>query len=173
MRVISSLPHPVAATIAAAVVFAVSLVLLPGHARAQAPPAVKLFSSAGDVTALIARARQERKPDQANFVQPIVSDRPYTLNLEYRVAGLNAPASVHEKDAELFMVVDGAGTLVTGGTLKEERRTNGENLQGSGIDGGSSRKLAKGDVVLVPQNTPHWFTAIDGTLVLMSLHLPH
>src|SRR5689334_21492464 len=113
MRMISSLPHPVAATLAAAVVFAVSLVLLPGHAHAQTPPAVKLFSSAGDVTALIARASQERNPDQANFVQPIVSDRPYTLNLEYRLAGLNAPASVHEKDAELFMVVDGAGTLVT------------------------------------------------------------
>jgi quercetin dioxygenase-like cupin family protein len=32
--------------------------------------------------------------------------------------------------------------------------------------------LAKGDFVIVPENTPHWFSKINGTLVLMSLHLP-
>jgi mannose-6-phosphate isomerase-like protein (cupin superfamily) len=163
----------VLSTLTAAALFAAAMLALPGHAGAQTPPEAKLFAAAGDVSALIARAKAERKPDQANFVQPIVAMRPYTLNLEYRVAGINAPASVHEKDAELFFVVEGSGTLVTGGTLKDERRTNPDNLQGSAIDGGASRRLAKGDVVLVPEKTAHWFTSIDGTLVLMSLHLPH
>jgi len=140
---------------------------------AQAPPAApKLFASAGDVSALIERAKKERKADQANFAQAVVALRPYAVNLEYRVAGLNAPASVHEKEAEMFWVVEGSGTLVTGGTLKEERRTNPENLQGSAIDGGSSRRVAKGDVIVVPEKTPHWFTQLDGALVLMSLHVP-
>jgi mannose-6-phosphate isomerase-like protein (cupin superfamily) len=137
------------------------------------PAAPKLFAAAGDVTALIERAKRERKPDQPNFSQPIVQLQPYSANLEYRVAGLNAPASVHDKEAELFFVVDGSGTLVTGGTLKDERRTNPDNLSGSAIDGGASRRLAKGDWVMVPPKTPHWFTQIDGALVLMSLHLPH
>lgn len=141
---------------------------------AQTPPsAPRLFSAAGDVTALIDRAKRERKPDQPNFVQQIVQLQPYSANLEYRVAGLNAPASVHDKEAELFFVVEGSGTLVTGGTLKDERRTNADNLTGSAIEGGASRRLAKGDWVLVPEKTPHWFTQIDGALVLMSLHLPH
>jgi cupin superfamily acireductone dioxygenase involved in methionine salvage len=35
------------------------------------------------------------------------------------------------------------------------------------------RKLTKGDWVMVPEKTAHWFTQIDGTLVLMSIHLPH
>ncbi len=132
----------------------------------------KLFASAGDVKALIARAKAERKPDQPNFSQPIVSLAPYNANLEYRVGGLNAPASTHDKDAELFFVVEGSGTVVTGGTLQNERRSNADNASGTGIEGGASRKIAAGDWVLVPEKTPHWFTQIDGTLVMMSVHLP-
>jgi len=145
-------------------------------ASAQQPageaPSPKLFSAAADVAAMMAKAKAERRPDQPNFVQPILRLAPYTANLEYRVAGLNANASVHEKAAEMFYVVDGAGTLVTGGTLREERRTNADNRTGAGIDGGTRRRLAKGDFVMVPENTPHWFGEIDGTLVLMSIHLP-
>jgi mannose-6-phosphate isomerase-like protein (cupin superfamily) len=154
------------------------LTISPGAAIAQqpaaqtAPPPAKLFAGAGDVTAMIAKAKSERKPDQANFSQPIVRLAPYNANLEYRVAGLNAPASVHEREAEMFYVVEGSGTLVTGGTLREEKRTNAVNLSGSAIDGGARRKVVKGDWVMVPEKTPHWFTELDGTLVLMSIHLP-
>jgi len=45
----------------------------------------------------------------------------------------------------LFYVIDGAGTLVTGGKLIDEKRTNAENLSGSGIEGGVSKRVAKGD----------------------------
>jgi mannose-6-phosphate isomerase-like protein (cupin superfamily) len=140
-----------------------------GAAAAATP---KLFAASADVRAMIARAKAERKPDQPNFSQPIVTLAPYNANLEYRVGGLNAPASIHDKDAELFYVVEGAGTVVTGGTLQNERRTNADNLSGTGIEGGTARKIAAGDFVLVPEKTPHWFTQIDGTLVMMSLHLP-
>ena len=139
---------------------------------AQAPPP-KLFGSAADVSGLIANAKKERKPDQANFAQPILQLAPYNANLEYRVAGINANASVHEREAEMFFVVEGSGTLVTGGTLHDQRRTNAENLSGSGIDGGTRRRVSKGDYIMVPANTPHWFGEIDGALVLMSIHLPH
>ena len=138
-----------------------------------APAAARLFAGSADVAAMMAKAKSERKPDQANFVQPIVQLAPYSANLEYRVAGVKAPASVHEREAEMFYVVEGTGTLVTGGKLREEKRTNAENLTGTAIDGGTPRRLAKGDWVMVPEKTPHWFTQIDGALVLMSIHLPH
>lgn len=153
--------------------------LLPSAPVAQAPaaqnatPSPKLFAGSADVTAMIAKAKSERKPDQPNFVQPILQLAPYNANLEHRVAGVAAPASVHEREAEMFFVVDGAGTLVTGGTLRDEKRSNAENLTGSGIDGGTPRHVAKGDWIMVPEKTPHWFTQIDGALVLMSIHLPH
>jgi mannose-6-phosphate isomerase-like protein (cupin superfamily) len=158
-----------------ALAFAFLAVAVPAASYAQggAPAAAKLFASSADVKAMIAKAKAERKPDQPNFVQPILSLAPISANLEYRVGGVNAPASVHEKDAEMFYVIEGSGTLVTGGTLKDERRTNPENLTGTAVQGGTSRKVAPGDFVMVPEKTPHWFTAIDGALVLMSLHVPH
>jgi mannose-6-phosphate isomerase-like protein (cupin superfamily) len=155
------------------------LTLFSSAALAQQPaaqgaaPAARLFAASADVAAMMEKAKSERKPDQANFVQPIVQLAPYNANLEYRVAGVMAPASVHERDAEMFYVVDGAGTIVTGGTLRNEKRTNPENLTGSAIDGGMSRRIAKGDWVMVPERTAHWFTQIEGTLVMMSIHLPH
>jgi len=139
---------------------------------AKAAPSPRLFAGAADVTALVAKAKSERKPDQANFVQPIVELAPYRANLEYRVAGIAAAATVHERDAEMFYVVDGAGTIVTGGTLRDGKRTNAENLAGTAIENGMTRRITKGDWVMVPQNTPHWFSQIEGTLVLMSIHLP-
>jgi mannose-6-phosphate isomerase-like protein (cupin superfamily) len=146
--------------------------MLSAQTPATRAPAPKLFASAGDLSAMIATAKKERKPDQANFVQPILQLAPYNANLEYRVAGVNANASVHEREAEMFFVVEGSGTLVTGGKLKDERRTNADNLSGSAIDGGERRRVAKGDYIMVPEGTPHWFGEIDGALVLMSIHLP-
>jgi len=126
--------------------------------------------SAAEVQAMIAKAKADRK-DQAIIAQSLIQLAPYNVSLEYRASVGNA--AVHETEAELFYVVDGSATLVTGGKLTEEKRTNAENLSGTGIEGGQSRKVAKGDFVMVPEKTPHWFSAIDGTVVLMSLHLPH
>jgi mannose-6-phosphate isomerase-like protein (cupin superfamily) len=154
------------------VVTVLTLLVISTALIAQQPAAPKLFASAADVSAMVANAKNERKADQANFVQPILRFAPINANLEYRVAAPQA-ASVHEKEAEVFYVVDGAATMVTGGKLKEERRTNAENLTGTGISDGMSRQIAKGDFILVPENTPHWFTDIKNPLVLMSIHVPH
>jgi mannose-6-phosphate isomerase-like protein (cupin superfamily) len=136
-----------------------------------APAALKLFASSADVAAMIAKAKAERKPDQANFIQPILQFAPYNANLEYRA--LVGGAAAHDHDAELFYVIEGAGTLVTGGTLVTQTRPNPDNRNGTSIEGGTSRHVVKGDFVLVPENTPHWFSTIEGgALVLMSLHLP-
>ena len=152
---------------------AVVLLAVAGPAAAQAPAdAMRLFASAGDISALIAKAAASHKPDQPNVVQPVLTLKPYTLNLEHRIPGPKAPASVHETEAEIFLVVEGRGTAVTGGRLENEKRTNPENLSGSGIVDGQSRTLAKGDVLFVPEKTPHWFEPAGGPLVLLSLHVP-
>ena len=135
------------------------------------PAASRTMVSAADVAAMMAKAKAERKTDQANLAQSMIQLAPYNVSLEYR--GAVGPAAVHETEAELFYVVDGSATLVTGGKLTADATRNGANLTGKGIEGGMSRKVAKGDFIMVPESTPHWFSAIDGTVVLMSLHLPH
>jgi mannose-6-phosphate isomerase-like protein (cupin superfamily) len=140
-------------------------------AVAQQPPASepKTYSSAADVAALLAQARAARKD------QPIVSERilqlaPYNANLEYRASV--GPAAVHETEAEFFYVIEGSATMITGGKLVNEKRTDAANLNGTAIEGGTSRAVGKGDFIVVPEKTPHWFSAINGTIVLMSLHVP-
>src|SRR5438067_207639 len=95
-------------------------------ALAQQP---KTFASSADVQALADRAKQTRKANQPTVSQPILQLAPYSANLESRNAV--GPASVHEKEAEMFYVIDGAATLVTGGKLVNEKR-NGDNLSGTG-----------------------------------------
>ena len=95
------------------------------------------------------------------------------VNLEYRVEGVDTPATVHEKEAELIYVVDGAGTLTMGGKLVGEKRTNAINLSGTAVEGGTPQRISKGDYIFVPENTPHSFTKTQGRLVIMSVHIPH
>jgi len=159
------------AAIAALIVILTSSLASAQQPAPQNPAASRTMVSASDVAALMAKAKAERKEGQALLAQSMIQLAPYNVSLEYRAAVANA--AVHETEAELFYVVDGAATLVTGGKLTNENRTNAQNLTGSGIEGGVTRRVAKGDFIMVPENTPHWFSAIDGTVVLMSLHLPH
>jgi mannose-6-phosphate isomerase-like protein (cupin superfamily) len=122
--------------------------------------------TASELAALVAGTPKDRNGN-ANFIRLA----PYNVNMEHRIMG--QAASVHETEAELFYVVDGTGTLVTGGKLKEEKRTNAENLSGSGIEGGVSKKVSKGDWIMVPAGVPHQYPSVDASgLTLMSLHLP-
>jgi mannose-6-phosphate isomerase-like protein (cupin superfamily) len=57
----------------------------------------------------------------------------------------------HEVGSEVHLIMDGSGTFVTGGTVV---RATG---QPGTIEGGTSRHVQKGDVVLVPGGTPHWY----------------
>ena len=149
----------------------IAILLTAGFAaNAQQPATPKAFASAADVQALAEKAKQTRKANQPTVSQPIVQAAPYTANLESRNAV--GPASIHEKEAEMFYVVDGSATLITGGKLVNETR-NGDNLSGTAVEGGAARQITKGDFVMVPENTAHWFSKIDGTLLIMSIHLPH
>jgi mannose-6-phosphate isomerase-like protein (cupin superfamily) len=154
----------------AAMAMAVTAVVHPAAAQPPPLPTDVTFASSADIAALIAKARADHKDDQPTAGARILQLSPYNANLEYRTGV--GPAAVHETEAELFYVLDGSGTLITGGKLVGEKRLNPQNLTGTGVTGGMSRAVAKGDLLIVPENTPHWFSAINGTLVMMSLHVP-
>jgi mannose-6-phosphate isomerase-like protein (cupin superfamily) len=161
----------VLALIAAVVVTArqpATLPQAPGAQTAAAP--MKTFSSALDVQALLAKAKSERKEGQVMVAEPILSLSPYTTNLEYRP--VEGAVAVHEKEAELVYVIDGGGTLTTGGTVVGEKRTNAANLSGTAIDGGTIQQIGKGDFLIIPEGTPHQFKPAGGPLVLMTQHVP-
>src|ERR1700722_7493423 len=135
-----------------------------------APSIAKLFTSSANVAALIAKAKRDHKPGQANVVEPLLQVAPYNANLEYRTSV--GPAAIHVHEDEFFYVIDGSGTFVTGGSLTHPVQTNAENLTGDSIEGGPATPVAKGDFFVVPENPPHLFGVIHGRIIVMSLHVP-
>jgi mannose-6-phosphate isomerase-like protein (cupin superfamily) len=138
---------------------------------APPPVAIRTFTSSAELTEMLARADRERKPEQAMFLQPVVALTPYLAQLESRVRP--TPPQAHVTQAEIVVVVDGSATLIVGGALVDAKpNASGANIVGTAIAGGAPMKIAKGDWVMVPENTPHWFQTIDGKLSIISLHVP-
>jgi glc operon protein GlcG len=73
-------------------------------------------------------------------------------------------AEVHEQDADIIYVLEGAATLVTGGTVVDPKPVAPGEIRGREISGGDTRQLVKGDVIIVPAGTPHWFKEVPGPL---------
>src|SRR5207248_177110 len=66
-------------------------------------------------------------------------------------------AEVHLRDTDIIHVLHGKATLVTGGTVLEGQTIEPDEIRGAGLQGGDTRHLAEGDVVVVPSGVPHWF----------------
>jgi quercetin dioxygenase-like cupin family protein len=73
-------------------------------------------------------------------------------------------AEWHEKDTDVVYVIDGAATLVTGGTMPDVKETEPGEKRSPTIAGGTAHKIAKGDVLTIPNAMPHWFSAVDGSV---------
>jgi mannose-6-phosphate isomerase-like protein (cupin superfamily) len=72
-------------------------------------------------------------------------------------------SEMHGKTNHIFIIVDGEGTFVTGGTLTNAKEIAAGQTRGDGIDGGTTHHLRKGDVITVPANTPHWWKDTSAT----------
>jgi glc operon protein GlcG len=73
-------------------------------------------------------------------------------------------AEVHARDTDLIYVLSGSATFVTGGTVVEPKETAPDEVRGARIDGGETRQLVPGDVLVVPSGVPHWFREVPGPL---------
>ena len=74
-------------------------------------------------------------------------------------------SEVHELDTDIIYVLDGTATFVTGGRSVDPKMIAANEYRGTMIDGGETRQLKKGDVVIVPKGTPHWFKQVDGAFL--------
>jgi glc operon protein GlcG len=69
-------------------------------------------------------------------------------------------AEIHTKDADVIYVLQGSATFITGGEAVEAKNTAPDELRGTSIKGGETRKIAKGDVIIVPHGVPHQFLEV-------------
>jgi mannose-6-phosphate isomerase-like protein (cupin superfamily) len=159
--------------IAVTFIVATFTVTLASSAVAQQPaPPPNTFMSNKDIMALVDKAKADRKGDAPLVAEPILQLAPYKAQLEYRPG--TSPAAFHEKDAELMVVLDGTGNIVTDGKLVDEKRVNANNLSGSSIAGGVTHAVVKGDMIIIPANTPHQVIPTGGApIVIMTMHVPY
>ena len=71
---------------------------------------------------------------------------------------------VHDTETDVIYVQDGEATFVTGGKMIGGKLTKPGQYLGTEIQGGESHHLTKGDAIVVPAGTPHWFKEVPGTI---------
>jgi mannose-6-phosphate isomerase-like protein (cupin superfamily) len=103
-------------------------------------------------------------PDQA--ASPISNQDHYRINIVQRVS--RGVAMAHStgpaKGTEVHYIIDGAATVVTGGTIVRPAGAATKGAGSSVIEGGVSHRVTKGDVIVIPAGTPHWYKEVE-TLV--------
>ena len=157
-----------------ALIMAIATLSLAAPAFAQ--PAIKpqpdnrTHVSSADIAAIMNKIAGDVAAGKPGGGARLLQFSSYASNLEYRTTV--GTSGLHETEDELFFVVDGSGVLVTGGKLTDPKRQDAKNILGSGVEGGTSQKVGKGDTFVVLKGTPHWFSAIDGRLVMISMRLP-
>jgi uncharacterized RmlC-like cupin family protein len=141
-------------------------------AQSPAPPAVDVL--AADIQAVVKQAPPTSVADQPIRV---VDAGGYNVGVFVvtRPKASRQGAILHDnKVSEIYYMLEGAGTLVTGGTLVDQKRVqpdsrtvtdiNGPSISGSRIDGGVRRRIAKGDVVIIPGYVPHSWSEIESDI---------
>src|SRR5262245_7659748 len=86
----------------------------------------------------------------------------YSVTVNRRTAA--GQVEVHEKDTDIFYVTEGEATVVTGGTMIGGKSSGPNQLRGTDIQGGQSRHLVKGDVMVIPAGVPHWFKEVPQSI---------
>lgn len=71
---------------------------------------------------------------------------------------------VHDKETDVIYMMDGEATFVTGGKMIGGKNTKAGQWVGTNIEGGEPHHLSKGDVIVVPAGTPHWFKEVPSTV---------
>ena len=73
-------------------------------------------------------------------------------------------AELHARDTDVWYVLAGGGTLVTGGAIVDATITGPGEHRGPAIRGGTELAIAAGDLISIRPGVPHWIKAVDGRL---------
>ena len=95
--------------------------------------------------------------------QPLLETPDYKIHASRRVEA--GQAEVHTRDTDIIYVLQGSVTFVTGGTVIDPQTTAADEIRGARIEGGTTRALNTGDVMVVPAGVPHWFSQVDETFL--------
>jgi mannose-6-phosphate isomerase-like protein (cupin superfamily) len=140
-----------------------------GRGAAQAPPpapapppgSAGIFKSNADLQAVLTKAIAGTN-DMAS--SPIALTDQYRVNIVHRPKPNGAIA--HPGNTELHYIIEGSGTVVTGGKIvRKPAAPAGEAT----IEGGESHKVVKGDVIIVPAGSAHMYSEVNGKITYLEV----
>ena len=141
------------------------LVLMAALSAAQTPspaaPAPATYLSEAELMATLGEAA---KTAPAMHTAPVRLADHYRINIVRRTTGQGAIA--HPDGTEVHHIIEGAATFVSGGTIV---RAADAAAGSATIEGGQSRRVTKGDVILVPAGTPHWYKDLEGPITYLEV----
>ncbi|HLJ45745.1 MAG TPA: cupin domain-containing protein [Bryobacteraceae bacterium] len=159
--------------------FTISLLLVcTTYAQQHTPRGSATDVTNADIQATLAKTPNAKVSDQAIRVVSINNEYNVGVGVVHRAKtnGQTGGAIEHSQITEVYHVIEGNATLVTGGSIENPRESpaesqvvkvlNGPSTGGVSLDGGVSRKIGPGDVVVIPPNTPHWFSEITSDQIV-------
>jgi len=103
------------------------------------------------------------------------SQGPYRVNTQSRdsvTAVCPAQGCSHTGFTAVVYVVSGAATLVIGGSSTAAKSTAPDQFGGVPILPGESHRISKGDVIVVPPNSPHWYKDVESPFRYLEVGTP-
>jgi mannose-6-phosphate isomerase-like protein (cupin superfamily) len=132
-------------------------------ATAPAPPpgSAGIYKSDAELTLALKKAIAAANGNQANSA--IANTDQYRINIVHREKAQGALA--HEGNTELHYIIDGAGVVVTGGKIVPGAGGNNSAT----IEGGETHAVKKGDVLIVPAGSAHWYKEVTTPITYLEV----
>ncbi|MES1167263.1 MAG: cupin domain-containing protein [Pseudomonadota bacterium] len=109
--------------------------------------------------------------DHAKVDDSFAKGLPLLINSSYKIsAGRRVTAGsveFHARDTDIIYVTEGTATFITGGTMVEPKETGPNEIHATSITGGVTHHLTRGDMIVIPAGTPHWFREVPGTFLYL------
>ena len=128
---------------------------------APPPGSAGIYKSDAELTVALKKAIAAANGNQSS--SPIANTDQYRINIVHREKAAGALA--HEGNTELHYIIEGTGIVVTGGTIV--RGTGGINS--ATIEGGETHAVRKGDVILVPSGSAHWYKEVTTPITYLEV----
>lgn len=142
---------------------------------APEPRGTATYITNADLQTVLNRTADKQSSDQQVRAVSIHNDEYHVgVGIVHRAKASVAVAGgvEHSEITEVYQIISGSGTLVTGDMIKDlevlkgPTAAVGPTLQGGPILNGVSKKVAAGDVIIIPPNTPHWFSEISSDQIV-------
>ena len=145
--------------------------LMPGLVTAQTPapatPPVATDVTSADIRSFIDALPRDVVSDRAIRVVEVTGDYRVGVFGVFRPRSLAGDANLHRVNTtEIYYMLAGAATLVTGGTMVDpyQPETSPTSLRAPRIEGGVTRRVVPGDVIVIPGHTPHWWSELESDI---------